>query len=319
LIDTPTKERLVREDPRSAAIIKPYLRGQDIKRWSPEWDGLWMIFARRGIDIEAYPAIKQHLLQFRTQLEPRPKDWTDGAWAGRKPGSYKWYELQDTVDYWSLFEQPKLIWKDLSTYSEFCIDQRGLFTNDLCFILQTADIWMLSVLNSPLMWYYLSRTTIHAINETLRLKNIYMEQLPIAPPTDATRAEVEPAVQRLIAIAQADQEARRDTLDWLRTEFGIEQAGQKLAAFSSLSEQAFIDEVRKRRPKAAGVLTPAGLKALRAGYAEQATPVQQRVVEAQALEQRLAALVNAAYGLSAADVELLWRTAPPRMPVGRGE
>ena len=44
LIDTPTKDRLVREDPRSAEIIKPYLRGQDIKRWSPEWRGLWMIF-----------------------------------------------------------------------------------------------------------------------------------------------------------------------------------------------------------------------------------------------------------------------------------
>ncbi len=39
LIDTPTKERLVREDPRSAEVIKPYLRGQDIKRWSPEWRG----------------------------------------------------------------------------------------------------------------------------------------------------------------------------------------------------------------------------------------------------------------------------------------
>ncbi len=61
LIDTPTKERLVREDPRSAEVIKPYLRGQDIKRWSPEWRGLWMIFARRGIDIDAYPAVKRHL------------------------------------------------------------------------------------------------------------------------------------------------------------------------------------------------------------------------------------------------------------------
>ncbi|MEJ7652622.1 MAG: hypothetical protein WKH64_04350 [Chloroflexia bacterium] len=62
----------MREDPRSAEIIKPYLRGQDVKRWSPEWQGLWMIFARRGIDIEAYPAIKRHL-QYRDRLEPRPR------------------------------------------------------------------------------------------------------------------------------------------------------------------------------------------------------------------------------------------------------
>ncbi|MDQ5852645.1 MAG: Eco57I restriction-modification methylase domain-containing protein, partial [Chloroflexota bacterium] len=53
LIDTPTKERLIQEDPRSAEIIKPYLHGQDIKRWTPAWAGLWMIFARRGIDIDS--------------------------------------------------------------------------------------------------------------------------------------------------------------------------------------------------------------------------------------------------------------------------
>src|SRR5215210_4388618 len=85
LIDTATKERLVREDPRSAEIIKPYLRGQDIKRWSPEWRGLWMIFARRGIDIDAYPAVKRHLEQFRDRLEPKPKGWSGGKWSGRKP------------------------------------------------------------------------------------------------------------------------------------------------------------------------------------------------------------------------------------------
>ncbi|NTW03101.1 MAG: hypothetical protein HGA19_17780 [Oscillochloris sp.] len=62
------------------------------------------------------------------------------------------------------------------------------------------------------------------------------------------------------------------------------------------------------------MLSPSGLKALRSGYIEQATPVQQRGAEAIALERRLADLVNRAYGLTPADIELLWRTAPPRMP-----
>jgi hypothetical protein len=52
LIDTPTKNRLVREDPRSAQILKPYLRGQDIKRWSPQWAGLWMIALKSSGDYE---------------------------------------------------------------------------------------------------------------------------------------------------------------------------------------------------------------------------------------------------------------------------
>jgi len=107
LVDTPTRERLVREAPRSAEIIESYPRGQDIKRWSPEWNELWMIFARRSIDIDAYPAIKRHLLQYRERLEPRPRDWSGNRWPGRKPGSYKWFEIQDSVEYWNLFEQPR--------------------------------------------------------------------------------------------------------------------------------------------------------------------------------------------------------------------
>jgi hypothetical protein len=144
-----------------------------------------------------------------------------------------------------------------------------------------------------------------------------METLPIAPPTDALRAEVEPAVEQLIAITRANQEARRDTLDWLHTQFDIEKPGQKLEAFAALSSDAFIAEVRKRRPKGAGPLKPAALKALREGYADLATPVQQRQATAQQLERRLADLVNAAYGLTPEEVELLWQSAPPRMPGGR--
>jgi hypothetical protein len=76
--------------------------------------------------------------------------------------------------------------------------------------------------------------------------------------------------------------------------------------------------VRKRRPRALGKLSPAGLRALRDGYAEQAAPAQQGRAEALRLERRLAELVNAAYGVTPEDVALMWESAPPRMPVGRG-
>lgn len=62
--------------------------------------------------------------------------------------------------------------------------------------------------------------------------------------------------------------------------------------------------------------TPAALSTLRDSSAEQAGPAQQRQVEALRLEHRLADLVNRAYDLTPAEVALLWRTAPPHMPVG---
>lgn len=317
LIDTPTKDRLIREDPRSAEIIKPYLRGQDIKRWSPAWAELWMIFARRGIDIEAYPAIKQHLLQFRDRLEPKPKDWQGQNWSGRKTGSYKWYELQDSIDYWQLFEQPKLLYQEIQFHPWYCFDDKSYFSNNKVFLLQKPDNYLLAVLNSPLMWWHNWRYLPHMKDEALSPVAVLMEKLPIAPPTDDIRAEVEPAVERMTAITREDQAARRDLLDWLRTEFDVEVPGQKLAEFAALDVDAFIEEVRKRRSKTASRLTPAALRDLRNGYTEQATPVQQHQQEAMVLERRLADLVNLAYGLTAEDIDLLWRTAPPRMPLGR--
>ncbi len=75
-----------------------------------------------------------------------------------------------------------------------------------------------------------------------------------------------------------------------------------------------MEEVRKRRPRSANHLTPTALKALRAGYAEIATPVRKGRAEAAELERWLSDLVNQAYGLAPEEVDLLWSTAPPRMP-----
>ncbi len=143
---------------------------------------------------------------------------------------------------------------------------------------------------------------------------VSVEKLPIAPPTDEARDEAEEAVGRVISLTRSGQEARRDTLDWLRIEFGVEKPGQKLTDFATLGPDAFVEEVRKRRPKGEGRLTPGSLRELKDGYAEMADPVQRANTEARGLERRLSDLINGAYGLTPEEVELLWKTAPPRMP-----
>jgi SAM-dependent methyltransferase len=79
LIDSATRDQLLQSDPNCSEIIRPYLRGQDIDRWSAEWAGLWMIFARRGIDIDRYPFVKAHLEEYRAELEPRPEGQRDST------------------------------------------------------------------------------------------------------------------------------------------------------------------------------------------------------------------------------------------------
>ncbi|HAT13810.1 MAG TPA: type I restriction endonuclease subunit M, partial [Microcoleaceae bacterium UBA11344] len=306
LIDEATKNSLVQADPKSAEIIKPYLRGQDIKRWSPEWANLWMIFTNKDMNIENYSSVKKYLEKYRNKLEA-------------KAGRQLWWQLQAPSNNAHLFEQTKIVWQDLAWNSKFCLDTEKLYTNDLCFIIPSNDTWILSVLNSPLIWSWLWRNTIHGKDEVLRLKNIYTEIIPIAPPTDQIRAEVEPIVSRLIEITKINQATHQDVLQWLQLTYKIEKLGQKIEDFSSLSFQEFVEEIRKRMPKtkSSDPLGVAGLKAVRETYNEYAPPIQSRKAEALRLEHRLSDLVNQAYGLTPEEIDLMWKTAPPRMPIAR--
>ena len=316
LIDTATKDRLIQEDAKSGEIIKPYFKGENVRRWLSNWNDEWMIFARRGIHIDEYPAVKNHLERFRTQLEPKPNKWAGGEWLGRKGGVYKWYEIQDSIDYWPLFDKPKIVYQVIQSHPAYSFDENAYFVNDKCFFMSSADVYLLSVLNSPIMWWYGHRYFGHMIGDALTPLVEKMVSLPIAPPTDAIRAEVEPATHRLIELTKTRRARIHDVLNWLRVEFAVTTPGQKLEAFARLDESAFVDEVKKRRPKTPQ-LTPAGLRTLMSTFRDYAAQVATLDTEWDGLERRVSNLVNVAYGLSAAEIDLMWRTAPPRMPYAR--
>ena len=101
IIDTATRDRLVAEDPKSAEILKPILRGRDIKRYSYEWAGLWLIatFPSLHLDIGEYPAVKNYLLNNFDirQLEQSGKKYPKLNINARKLTNNNWFETQDTL------------------------------------------------------------------------------------------------------------------------------------------------------------------------------------------------------------------------------
>ncbi len=172
---------------------------------------------------------------------------------------------------------------------------------------------MLAVLNSPALWTWLWRNVIHGKDEVLRLKTIYTEAIPVPRPSSEQRQEAECAVKRLIDNAAAQHAGQSAVLDWLRLEYDVEKPSQKLLNGAALDADALAAEVKKARGKKKP-LTVAGLQALKAEHARSVVPLQALAAEARRLEDRVAGLVNAAYGLTPEEVALLWRTAPPRMP-----
>jgi hypothetical protein len=318
LIDTPTRERLVREDARSAEIIKPYLRGQDLKRWTPQWADLWMIVLRSGENHawpwtgqaaedaeqtfgDSYPAVYAHMSAFEARLR------------SRQDQGQHWWELRSCA-YYEAFEQPKLCIQRIAFHPRVGRDDEGMYLNDSAVILPSTDPWVLACLNSPVMWYYSFRYLPHKKDEALAMDIDKVVLLPIPAPTDAVRNEAEHAVDRLISLAHEQRGSTNEVLTWLLSEFGIDAPGQKLDAFATLTLDSFLAEVRKRRPRGASTLTPKEVSALRSAHVEYTPQLRQLGQETRRLERRLAALVNNAYGLTSEEVQFMWETAPPRMP-----
>jgi hypothetical protein len=316
LIDSPTRDSLIKEAPNSSEVIFKYVRGQDVTRWSLEWTGLWMIFARRGIDIDHYPAVKKHLMGFRTRLEPKPKDRSEKIWPGRKPGQYKWYEIQDSTEYWEEFKKPKLIYPEITWRAQWAYDLNGTFASNTVYFVSTSNLWTLAVANAPITWWYAWRNAVHGKDEALRFIGEFVERLPIPKPSEEANALAESHVRLLIDITAQQQGGRRAMLDWLAVEFGIEKPTQKLQDLVSLDADAFAAEVKKVRGRSKP-LSVADVKRLKAEHADTVVPLQELATEANTLENRVSDLVNAAYGLTPDEIDLMWKTAPPRMPIPR--
>jgi len=317
LIDTATRDRLVADDPAAAAIIKPYLRGQDVKRWHSTWTGLWMIFARRGLDLATYPSIKRHLEQFRERLEPKPANWTPTSsgekWPGRKEGSYAWYELQDAIDYWRKFEQPKIIYQEIQFHPAYCVDVNGLYSNNKTFVLKQTNGPLISILNSPLLWWHNWRYLPHMKDEALSPMGFKMEHLPIASMNSRGVDQEARLSSSLISKTKDQQQTVTAVKDWLRHEFGIEKIKGSLASPVSLGAGEFVDAVRASLARGRK-LTAADISELKREHSASIEPARVVRAEILALERQVSDLVNEAYGLTPEEVSLMWHTAPPRMP-----
>ena len=112
------------ERQRTAELIRPILRGRDIKRYGYDWAKLYLIatFPSRHYDIDKYPSIKQYLLSFGIErLEQTGKTHiVNGEKVkARKKTNNKWFETQDSISYWEDFFKPKIIYPNMTKYMPF--------------------------------------------------------------------------------------------------------------------------------------------------------------------------------------------------------
>ena len=175
IIDQPTRDALVAEDPRSAELLKPILQGRDIARYRANWAGLWLIDTHNGyagvppIDAGAYPAIKAHLDKFIGRLRRRQDQ-------GVTP-----YNLRNCA-YHERFAEEKLFWMDLTPEGRFSYGSAGAemyCANTVYFMHGPMMKRLAAFLNSSLITWYVNKTTVTSGMGTARWFAVTVEKIPV--------------------------------------------------------------------------------------------------------------------------------------------
>ena len=184
IIDTATKEAVLNscwdesERERTAKLIKPILRGRDIKRYSYEWAGLWLIstFPALKLNIDDYPALKKYLENFM------PRIAQSGEKGCRKKTSNKWFETQDNIAYYEDFEKEKIVYPNMNKEFIASYDTQRFYTNQKCFIITSKNenlTYLTALLNSKLNFWYFKQIGATLGANGYEMSKIFVEKLPI--------------------------------------------------------------------------------------------------------------------------------------------
>ena len=172
---------------RTAELIRPILRGRDIKRYEYEWADLWIIatFPSRHYDIESYPAVKNYLLSIgieRLEQTGETHIVNGKKIKARKKTSNEWFETQDSISYWEDFSKPKIIWGEISDKSKFAFDFLGEYIPEATSFYMKGECieYLLSALNSSVSEWLFSKVGTTTGVGTIRWKKYTIEQLIVA-------------------------------------------------------------------------------------------------------------------------------------------
>ena len=178
IVGNETKEALIREDPRSAELLKPIVRGRDIRPYRVDWAELWLIDAHNGygdtarVDVDRFPAIKRHLDGFMPDLERRQDQ-------GDTP-----YNLRSCA-YYGDFEKPKIFWPEISDEAEFALCRELMFCNNKAYFLTAPSLdellYLFAVLGSDVIRWYGRQITVTTGAGAHSWFKYSVEALPIPP------------------------------------------------------------------------------------------------------------------------------------------
>lgn len=228
VINEETKNKLIKEDPNSKEIIKPFLTGKEIRPYGIDFQNNYVILTKNGIDIKKYPAILNWLTNFKDEAEKR---WDKGN---------HWYELRP-CKYYHLFEIPKIIYGVISVNPRFTLDYDGYLVNNANFFIPVEDKHLLGILNSNLGWFLITNTCTR-VRGGYQLIWEYFGNTPIPKKQDSN---INNLVEKLLKHKSDIQQEKKIVENRIKNELNLEILPNKLINFHELSINEFELQLKK--------------------------------------------------------------------------
>lgn len=166
VVDRKTRDELIAEHPSSEEILKPFLHGRGVRRWHVESPDQWLIFAYRGIEINAYPAIREYLEKYRDSLSKRK-------------GKGNWYELQASMEEIDRYAGQKLVCPNLYSTQTFAVETQGYYCGSTCYIIPTDETWLCGLLNTRSVEWFYSQISDQLGPGELKARSRFIKQIPV--------------------------------------------------------------------------------------------------------------------------------------------
>jgi hypothetical protein len=211
IIDKNRRDELIAKDSKSAEIIRPILRGRDIKRYGYEFADQYIIatFPSKKYNIDDYPAVRDYFLQYgKKRLEQSGKP------GSRKKTTHKWFETQDPIAYWDDFSKQKVVWGNLNLHVTFALAPVNMFINAPSNMIVPGDKYLLGILNSKLADFYIRNLGVTRNGGYFEYKPMFIEKLPVIEPTKSQNSSVEGIVTKILTIKNQNQSSFEEELDY---------------------------------------------------------------------------------------------------------
>lgn len=241
IVDGSTRRELIEQDPKSERLLRPMMRGQDLRPWYKIENDQYLVWSYQGIDINEYPAILEYLTRYKSKLAKR---WEPAH------GQCEWYELRP-CDYYDEFEQPKIYWAEIAKLPRFSWDAAAYFASNKAHFVVPPNMSLLGILQSRVTWFTISQFAV-----PLRLRaglwqyqttQQFVKRLPIPELTVTQEQQLADYAEQITALAQERYQLHEAFRHRMQSDISAGgKLNTKLTDWYELPDfSAFRDEIKK--------------------------------------------------------------------------